>query len=253
MPARATRTSPGSARTPPPSASRCSERADLAMLAVQGPEARAKAAQLLQPARGRARRSPCGTFVGCAARRLVRGAHRLHRRGRLRDHDAGARRGAGCGSSLNALGVASCGLGRARHAAPGGRHEPLRQRHGREHPPVRVGPRLDGGVRAARARLHRPRGARGDASRAARRASSSACCWRSAACCAVTRRWWCPASARARSPAAPSRRRSSARSRWRACRPATARQGAGRHPRQAPARAGGQAAVRAHRQGPLIS
>ena len=52
------------------------------------------------------------------------------------------------------------GTRRARHAAPGSRHESIRQRHGRDSPSARVGPRLDGGVRARGARLHRARGAR---------------------------------------------------------------------------------------------
>ena len=72
------------------------ERTDLAMLAVQGPNARAKVAELL-PAEHRA--------AALGARgilrpphfherrgRLVRGAHRLHRRRRFRNHAAGAGR-----------------------------------------------------------------------------------------------------------------------------------------------------------------
>ena len=46
------------------SASSVVERTDLAMLAVQGPEARAKAAQLLPPAERQPRRSRSSAFVG---------------------------------------------------------------------------------------------------------------------------------------------------------------------------------------------
>ena len=53
------------------------ERTDLAMLAVQGPEARGKAAQLLPPAEGAAALA-LDNFVG-RARSLVRRTHRLHR------------------------------------------------------------------------------------------------------------------------------------------------------------------------------
>ena len=66
-----------------------SERADLAMLAVQGPEARAKAAAAAVSRRRRVRSTRPGHLRRPRARRLVRRAHRLHRRGRLRDHDAG--------------------------------------------------------------------------------------------------------------------------------------------------------------------
>ena len=105
---------------PPPraatSASRSRERTDLAMLAVQGPEARAKAAQLLSR-RDAAAALALDAFFGARARRLVRRAHRLHRRGRLRDHAARAAMPCAVWRALNALGVASCGLGRATRCA----------------------------------------------------------------------------------------------------------------------------------------
>ena len=68
------------------------ERADLAMLAVQGPNARAKVAELL-PAEHRAAALALEVVLRPRARRLVRRAHRLHRRRRLRNHAARCRRG----------------------------------------------------------------------------------------------------------------------------------------------------------------
>ena len=118
-----------------------SERTDLAMLAVQGPEARAKAAQLLAPGDAAAALA-LGSFSGRELSRLVRGAHRLHRRRRLRDHAAGS----GGDSRLAAAQLPRrCLLRtrRARHAAARGRDESLRQRHGREQASVRIGPRVD--------------------------------------------------------------------------------------------------------------
>jgi len=86
-----------------------SERADLAMLAVQGPEARAKAAQLLQPAHASAALA-LGPFVGCelghwfVARTGYTGEDGFEIMMPARDAEAAWR-------GLNALGVASCGLG----------------------------------------------------------------------------------------------------------------------------------------------
>jgi len=86
-----------------------SERADLAMLAVQGPQARAKAAQLLQPAQASAALA-LGTFVGCelghwfVARTGYTGEDGFEIMMPARDAEPAWR-------SLNALGVASCGLG----------------------------------------------------------------------------------------------------------------------------------------------
>src|SRR5438067_1679060 len=91
------------------------------------------------------------------ARRLVRGADRVHGRGRVRDDDAGG----GCGARVAQAQFPRGRLlwpRRPRYAAARGRHEPLRQRHGRDDAPLRVGPRLDGGVRAARARRGYGRG-----------------------------------------------------------------------------------------------
>ena len=58
------------------------ERDELAMLAVQGPQARAKVADLMTVDDARVALA-LGTFVGRADRRLVRRPHRLHRRRRL--------------------------------------------------------------------------------------------------------------------------------------------------------------------------
>src|SRR5690348_15205071 len=86
-----------------------SERADLAMLAVQGPEARAKAAQLLQPAQASAALA-LGSFVGCelgrwfVARTGYTGEDGFEIMMPARDAEPAWRK-------LNSLGVASCGLG----------------------------------------------------------------------------------------------------------------------------------------------
>ncbi len=60
---------------------------------------------------------------------------------------------------LRDAGVRAARSRRARHAAPRGRHEPLRPGHGREGRAAGVGTGLDGGLGARRARFHRPRGA----------------------------------------------------------------------------------------------
>ena len=135
-PARATRISRGSVAMRSRSASRCSS-------APISPCSRCRARSARQGGaaarrRRRHRRARARRIRRARARRLVRGAHRLHRRGRLRDHDAGGRRRAGVARAEFARGCLLRSR-RARHAASGGRHEPLRQRHGREHPSVRVG------------------------------------------------------------------------------------------------------------------
>ena len=86
------------------------ERTDLAMLAVQGPNARAKVAELL-PAEHRARRAGARRVLRPRARRLVRRAHRLHRRRRLRNHAAGRRGRRASGARSTRSGVKSAGLG----------------------------------------------------------------------------------------------------------------------------------------------
>ena len=136
------------------------ERTDLAMIAVQGPNARAKVAELL-PAAQREAALALEVFFGRQVERLVRGAHRIHGRRRLRDHAAGTDAAESVWRALNAKRRQVRRSRRARHAAPGSRHESLRQRHGREPEPARVGARLDRVLRQPGARFHRPQGARG--------------------------------------------------------------------------------------------
>ncbi len=73
----------------------CSERTDLAMLAVQGPQARAKTRPAAAHRGARLRPWRSDPFIGREMRGLVRRAHRLHRRGWLRGDDAGCRCRAG--------------------------------------------------------------------------------------------------------------------------------------------------------------
>ena len=68
------------------------ERGDLAMLAIQGPNARVHSSELVSPARAADSRTQA--VPGPCRGRLVHRPHRLHRRGRPGDHAAG-RRGAG--------------------------------------------------------------------------------------------------------------------------------------------------------------
>ena len=202
--------------------------------------AAADAAQARSGARARALRR-------ARARRLVRRAHRLHRRGRLRDHAAGRAMRCASWRSLNALGVASCGLG-ARDTL---RLEAGMNLYGNDMDesthPARVGARLDRGVRAARARTSSAATAlEAVQRRRLRRASWSACCSKIAACCAATRRWWrrCGRGRDHQRHVLPDAR---ALHRLRARARGTGGRGAGRYPRQAPERARGEAAVRALR------
>ena len=75
---------------PRPSAWASRERRDLAMIAVQGPNARAKVLGLLSPRPPSARRQARQVRRRARPTASVRRAHRLHRRGRLRDHGAGS-------------------------------------------------------------------------------------------------------------------------------------------------------------------
>ena len=163
------------------------ERADLAMLAVQGPEARAKAAQLLAPDAATAALA-LDSFVG---RQL--GAWFVARTGYTGEDGfeimMPAADAVPAWRSLNSLGVASCGLG-ARDTL---RLEAGMNLYGNDmdestHPsspgsagPWRSRPRSAIFSAAARSRPSAPPAAR---------ASSSACCSRTAACCAATRRSW---------------------------------------------------------------
>jgi hypothetical protein len=80
-------------------------------------------------------------------------AHRLHRRRRLRDRRAG-HAGRGAVECPGRCGRQAGRPGRARHAAPGSRHEPVRPGHGRQREPARRRPGLDHRP-GLRARLHR--------------------------------------------------------------------------------------------------
>ena len=133
--------------------------ADWAMLAVQGPDARAA----LRGA-GRGRRCPrgCARADGGSRGAGVPGLrHRLHRRGRRRAARAARATRRRSGTRSLAQGVAPGRARRARHAAPRGLLPPLRQRPLRGPQSDRGRPRL---VLQARHGLHRRR-------RAARRSS----------------------------------------------------------------------------------
>ena len=97
-PARATRTSPGCAASRRRSAS-SSPSARISPWSRCRARTRARRWPSCCRPNSRARRARARTsFVGTRARRLVRRAHRLHRRRRFRNHAAG-RRGAACGAS----------------------------------------------------------------------------------------------------------------------------------------------------------
>ena len=107
------------------------ERADLAMIAVQGPNARAKVARLL----------PRGRRAKAREARQVRRASKATALFVARTGYTGedgfeimlpAARSGRAVARLNARGVEAGGPRRARHAAPRSGHEPVRQGHGRE-------------------------------------------------------------------------------------------------------------------------
>ena len=76
-------------------------------------------------------------------------AHRLHRRGRLRDRASPPTAPRTVWNAARRRRRAARGPGRARHAAPRGRHEPLRPGHGRGRLAARRRPRVDRGPRRA--------------------------------------------------------------------------------------------------------
>ena len=184
-PARATRTWPGSARTPSASdveAARAARPGDArgagpagarALRALLSPEA-ACAAMALQPFFG----AQIGEWF--VARTGYTGEDGFEimlpaRRGGIRLAAAECRR------------RALLRPRRARYAAAGGRHESVRQRHGRA-APIRSSRGLAWTVAfdPPRPRFHRPLGARADRARTAASASWSAWCSMSARCCAAT-------------------------------------------------------------------
>jgi hypothetical protein len=102
----------------------------LAMIAVQGPNAREKFWAAFPATR--AATEPLGIFQAAETRRLAGRPHRLHRRGRLRDQPAGGRGGQSLAEAARGRDQALRPR-RTRHAAPRSRHEPLRPGHGRGH------------------------------------------------------------------------------------------------------------------------
>ena len=192
------------------------ERPDFAMIAVQGPNARAKIVGAAARSR-RGRIEKLGKFAALRRRvarhAAVHRAHRLHRRRRLRDHRAGSSRPRHCGSALAAAGVAPAGLG-ARDTL---RLEAGMNLYGQDMDenllPSRQRPRVDRRSQVT-ARL-RWQGRAAGAAADPRHCSVS--CWTiAAACCAPTRKC-APTQATARSPAARSRRRSGNPLRLHAC------------------------------------
>ena len=127
-------------------------------IAIQGPLAQ----EILQPfvkADLAADRATTGSrwadVLGVPLHRL---AHRLHRRGRLRDLRPRGRRAEDLGRphrGRHAEGPPPGRPRRARHAPPRGEARPLRQRHRRHRHPLGGGPRLD--RQDEEGRLRRPR------------------------------------------------------------------------------------------------
>ncbi len=133
---------------------------DLAMIAVQGPKARAKVAALLPP-RTRGAVAGAEAILRARVRRAgSSGAPATPARTASRS-SCPPRRGA---VLAGAQGRGRCLLRarRARHAAPGSRHESLRQRHGRNQKPLESGLAWTVALEPRERRVHRPRGA-GDA------------------------------------------------------------------------------------------
>jgi aminomethyltransferase len=106
---------------------------------------------------------------------------------------------------LAAAGIAPCGLGARDTSAAGGRHESVRQRHGRNHHAAGFRAGLDRGLGAGGSRLYRSRAHWSNSAPPVRRKPLSAWCWRIAACCAVISRSMTAPAKSARSPAALSR------------------------------------------------
>ena len=144
------------ARSAPPARRR--DRAAPGSGADRGPgagRARARLGGDPRPRGGDRRPAP---LPGRVLPRLVRRAHRLHRRGRLRAHAARAARRAHV-AAVRRRRRQAVRTRRPRHAAAGGGHGALRPGDGRGHEPARGRPRLDR-RHENRPRLRRPRGAR---------------------------------------------------------------------------------------------
>ena len=182
-PARATRTWRGSARTPAGSDVELLERRDLAMLAVQGPQARERSAALLSSEAAWTVMALQPFFGAQLGEWFVARTGYTGEDGFEIMLPAGEAASYGSGSTPPACAPADW---RARHAAAGGRHEPVRQGHGRADAPARIGPGLDA-WRSTRASANSSAARRSRRSaRAAASASWSAWCWMSARCCAAT-------------------------------------------------------------------
>ncbi len=188
--------------------------ADWAMLAVQGPEARAIVAGLADgelPTRMRT-----AAARGRGRRRGARLRHRLHRRGRGRDPDRPCRGGTALGRAARG-GRDPCRARRPRHAAARGLLSPLRLRPLHRSQPDRGRARL---VLQGGDRVHRRRRGRRGACRGHRREAGAVRAHRRGdPARRATRSSTSPASRRASSPAGPSRPASTAGSGWPTCAP----------------------------------
>ena len=110
--------------------------ADYAMLALQGPDARAILRELLEGEEPKRMRWTIATVAG--VRRGAGLRHRLHRRGRRRAADPARRRARGLGRAAG-RGRDARRPRRARHAAPRGLLPPVRQRPVRDRNPIEAG------------------------------------------------------------------------------------------------------------------
>ena len=191
-------------------------------------------------------------FTAAHGRRLFHRAHRLHRRGWLRNHACRpTRAGRILAERFAAAGVKAVRTRRARHAAARSGHESVRAGHGRGRQSARVRSRLD----RRSGECARLRGQVSAACTARPRGNWSACfCRRQAACCAAIRRFE-PSPATGEITSGTYSPTLGRRSRWRGL-PigvAAGRSRARRRPRQAAGCARSQAAVRAQRQEPALS
>ncbi len=138
-------------------------RDDLAMIAVQGPNARAKVWQALPGSE--AASAALKPFTGTAYRDKADETF-IARTGYTGEDGfevmVPAIRAEATWRALADAGVAAVRTWRARHAAARGRHEPVRPGHGRIGVAARLRPRLDGGPREP-ARFRRQGGAAGQA------------------------------------------------------------------------------------------
>ncbi len=132
------------------------ERGDLSMIAVQGPEAREKVQSLLSPAL-KEKAAKIGKFVAVEGDDLF-----IARTGYTGEDGyeiiVPSSKAVDLWNKLAAAGVTPAGLGARDTLAPGSRHESVRPGYGRRHHAVGSRTRLDRLARR-RSRFHRPRGA----------------------------------------------------------------------------------------------